>query len=59
MDIFPDSSSYLPKDSQVLTTIIDCQEYYLLKDNAIYKLIIGKNNAEIFIKNKNYIFFSN
>lgn len=59
MDIFPDSSSYLPKDSQVLTTIIDCQEYYLLKDNAIYKLIIGKNNAEIFIKNKNYIFSFN
>ena len=59
MDIIPDSSSYLPKDSQTLTTIIDCQEYYLLKDSAIYKIFVGKNNAEIWIKNKNYFYSFN
>ena len=59
MDIIPDSSSYLPKDSQTLTTIIDCQEYYLLKDSAIFKIFVGKNNAEILIKNKNYFYSFN
>ena len=59
MDITPDSSSYLPKDSQILSTILDCQEYYLLKDNSIYKLIVAKNNTEVFIKNKNYFFSFN
>ena len=59
MDITPDSSSYLPKDSQILSTILDCQEYYLLKDNSIYKLAVAKNNTEVFIKNKNYFFSFN
>ena len=58
-DIAPDSSSYLPKDSPTLSTIIDCQEYYLLNNNCVYKIIIGKNNTEVFIKNKNYFFSFN
>ena len=37
--------------------IIDYQEYFLLKDNIINKIIIGKNKKEIFIKCKNYIVF--
>ena len=30
------------------------QEYYLIKDNIIYKFTIEKNNEDIFIKCKNY-----
>ena len=34
--------------------IIDCQEYFLLKDNIINKIIIGEIKNEIFIKCRNY-----
>ena len=33
---------------------IDYQEYYQIKDNIIYKLVIIKNNNEIIIRCKNY-----
>ena len=30
------------------------QEYYLIKDNIVYKIIINKDNKEIYIKCKSY-----
>ena len=38
-----------------LITMKDYQEYFLLKDNHIYKVIIGKNIQEVFIKCRNYL----
>ena len=35
--------------------LYNCQEYYLIKENAVYKFLIEKNNEEIFIKCKNYL----
>ena len=31
------------------------KEYYLIKDNIVYKIIIGKTENEVFIQSKNYI----
>ena len=59
MDEAPNSSSYLPTNSQTLSLLIDSQEYFLVNDDIIYKIVIGKNNFEIFIKNKNYMFTFN
>ena len=59
MDIVPNSSSYLPTNSQTLSLLIESQEYFLIYENIIYKIVIGKNTNEIFIKNKNYIFTFN
>ena len=59
MDTAPISSSFLPTNSQTLSVLIDTQEYFLINDNIIYKIIIGKNSNEIFIKNKNYMFTFN
>ena len=59
MDILPNSSSYLPSNSQTLSILIDTQEYFLINENIIYKLVIGKNSFEIFIKNRNYMFTFN
>ena len=59
MDEAPNSSSYLPTNSQTLSLLIDTQEYFLVNDDIIYKIVIGKNNFEIFIKNKNYMFTFN
>ena len=33
----------------------DFEEYYLSKDNIIYKIIVGKNKKEIFIKSQKYL----
>ena len=44
MDTSPISSSYLPTNSQTLSVLIDTQEYFLINDNIIYKIIIGKNS---------------
>ena len=59
MEIIPNSSSYLPNNSQSLTSIVDCQEYYLINENVVYKIIIGRNIYELFIKCKNYLFIFN
>ena len=49
------NNSFIMKKTQIIYDIIDYQEYFLLKDNIINKIIIGKNKNEIFIKCKNYI----
>ena len=36
-------------------TDIEYEEYYLNKSNIIYKIIVGKNKNNIFIKNKKYL----
>ena len=36
-----------------LENIIDYQEYYLIKENKVYKLITGKIKNKILIKSKN------
>ena len=35
-------------------TILEYEEYYLLKENIIYKISIEKTESEIFFKHKNY-----
>ena len=50
----PDSELNLSYNSQLFLNIIDYQEYYLTKKNIIYKIIIGKNKNEIFIKSRVY-----
>ena len=52
MEETQDKNNY---NSESFEDIIDFQEYYLLKDYTINKIIIGKNKNEIFIKCKNYI----
>ena len=48
------------QDFQESENILDYQEYYLIKDNRIYKIIIGQNSIYIFIKcNKYMIRFNN
>ena len=49
------NNSFIMEKAQIIDDIIDYQEYFLLKDNIINKIIIGKNKNEIFIKCKNYI----
>ena len=34
--------------------LIDYKEYYLIKENTVYKFIIEKRKSEIIIKSKNY-----
>ena len=48
----PNFHSY---NSQIFSNIIDYQEYYFLKENNIYKIILTKNEKDIFIKIKNYM----
>ena len=59
MNVAPNSSSYLPTNSQTLSILIDCQEYFLINENIIYKFLVAKNPFEIFIKNRNYMFTFN
>ena len=40
-------------------TLIHYQEYYLIKENRIYKIIIGNNADNIFIKCNNYMIHFN
>ena len=47
--------SYILRNSETTEDIIDYLEYFLLKDNKILKIIIGKNKKEIFIKCKNHM----
>ena len=48
-------NSFACKNDQILENMIDYQEYFLLNDNIINKIIIGQNKKEIFIKCKNYM----
>ena len=48
-------NSSLFRKTNIFEGIIDYQEYFILKDNIINKIIIGKNKNEIFIKCKLYI----
>ena len=49
-------SSNFPFDiSQTIKENIDYEEYYLIKENKIYKIFIGKDISGIFIKCKKYI----
>ena len=43
VDIFESNKSTIIKNIEIFEDIIDYQEYFLLKDNNIYKFIIGKN----------------
>ena len=59
MEKFSSSSSLLPTNSQSLSVITDCQEFFLIYEDIIYKIIIAKSVYEIFIKCKNYLFTFN
>ena len=49
------SSNFQFDISQTIKTNIDYEEYYLIKENKIYKIFIGKDISGIFIKCKKYI----
>ena len=51
--------SYILRNSEIIEDTLDYQEFFLLKDSNIYKLIIGKNKKEVFIKCKNYMIVLN
>lgn len=40
-------NSFLLRKTQIIDDIIDYQEYFILKDNTIYKIVIGKNKYKI------------
>ena len=42
-------------NSILFKNIYEYDEYYLIKDKSIYKIIIGKLKNNIFIKSKSYI----
>ena len=48
------SSDIINKYNIHLEIIDEYEEYYLIKENNVYKIIIGKENNFIFIKCKNY-----
>ena len=42
-------------DINMPINIIDYQDFYLIKENKIYRIIIGKNKDEVIIKSNNYL----
>jgi len=50
MEFTSNSNNYKEK-----INLTNYQEYYLIKENIIYKIAIEKNDEEIFIKCKNYL----
>ena len=41
-------------DNKLLNSSLECQEYYLIKENKVYRFIIYKRKIDIIIKCKNY-----
>ena len=48
-------SSHITNFSEIEQSNIDYQEYYLIKENIIYKIVLFKNENTIIIKCKNYM----
>ena len=46
-------------DINMPINIIDYQDFYLIKENKIYRIIIGKNKDEVIIKYNNYLIILN
>ena len=42
------------KEDNSYGDLIEYEEYYLIKENCVYKFLIGKKKKEIIIKCKNY-----
>ena len=51
----PNPNKFSSRNSLAFINIIDYQEYYLIKENIIYKVLIGKNENQILIKCKDYM----
>ena len=47
------------KNKEIFKQIIDYEEYFLIKDHIVLKILIGYNEKEIIIKFRNYIAFFN
>ena len=47
--------NWFPREFYSFKDNEDFEEYYLSKDNIIYKIIVGKNKKEIFIKSQKYL----
>ena len=55
MEQIPGSNISIQNDNEENTNYNYYQDYYLMKENIIYKIIIEKNDEEIFIHCKNYM----
>ena len=55
MEQIPDSNLSIQNNIQENLNYNDYQDYYLMKENIIYKIIIEKDDEDIFIKCKNYL----
>ena len=51
---FMNNSISILKDSNIFNNIMEYQEFFLIKINQIYKIVIGRTNKEILIKCNNY-----
>ena len=49
------TSTPTPTNKDSFTNIINYQDFYLIKDNIVYKILLGKTKLEILIKWQNYI----
>ena len=47
-------SNIISNENKLIENIMEMEEYYLIKDNNVFKIIIEKLNNEIIIKCKNY-----
>ena len=47
------------ENKEFFKQIIDYEEYFLIKDHIVLKILIGYNEKEIIIKFRNYLTFFN
>ena len=55
MEQIPGSNISIQNDNEENTNYNYYQDYYLMKENIIYKIIIEKDDEDMFIKCKNYL----
>ena len=55
MEYFQNSIKFNQNNYQEVLGSVCFQDYYLIKDNIVYKIIIEKNSENIIIKCKNYL----
>ena len=54
MQSFKTPKEFNSNDDSLFKNGLEYENYYLIKNNNAYKFIVGKNETEVFIKNKNY-----
>ena len=54
MNFHINSKEYFPNKNKINETLLGYEEYYLIKQKSVYKIIIWKLDKEIIIQWKNY-----